>query len=139
MTETSKPLTDDEYATLLSDDGTVETREDAFVELVDAIGLRPAAEFWYEMSKSVEAGRSLVDEKTLAWILVGAHTHGLDVAEFIAHGCAYAANYLGSSWQLVNNRPGSWEAALISQLLSGTVSDDDEYLSQYQLDEENLT
>lgn len=132
-TEEDRPLSDDEYATLLSEDGTAEARADAFAELVDAIGLAEAAEFWHEMSASVEAGRSRVSAQDVAWILVAAHTQGYDVAEFVAHAAAYAANYLGGTAELLSNRPGSWEASDLRQLLVGTVGPDDEMLHTYQL------
>lgn len=136
-TEEDRPLSDDEYATLLSEDGTAAARADAFAELVDAIGLTEAAEFWHEMSVSVEAGRSRVSERDLAWILVGAHTHGYDVAEFIGHAAAYAANYLGGTDELLANRPGSWEASHLRELLVGTVAPDDEMLHTYPLLDED--
>lgn len=131
--EEDRPLSDDEYATLLSEDGTAEARAEAFADLVEAIGQAEAAEFWYEMTVSVEAGRSRVFERDLAWILVGAHTHGYDVAEFIAHAAAYAANYLGGTAELLSNRPGSWEASHLRELLVGTVAPDDEMLHTYPL------
>ena len=133
-TEEDRPLSDDEYATLLSDDGTTEARAAAFAELVEAIGQAAAAEFWHEMSVDVEAGRSRVSERDLAWILVGAHTHGYDVAEVIAHAAAYAANHLGGTAELLNNRPGSWEASHLRELLVGTVGPDDEMLHTYPIE-----
>ena len=132
--EADRPLSDDEYATLLSDDGTAEARAEAFAELVDAIGLAEAAEFWHEMPRDVEAGRSRVSARDLAWILVGAHTHGYDVAEFVGDGAAYAANALGGTESLLSNRPGSWEASHLRGLLVGTVGPDDEMLSSYPIE-----
>lgn len=132
-TEEDRPLSDDEYATLLSEDGTAEARAAAFAELVDAIDQAEAGEFWHEMSVSVEAGRSRVSERDLAWVLVGAHTHGFDVAEFVAHAAAYAANYLGGTDELLSNRSGSWEASHLRELLAGTVGPDDETLHTYPL------
>lgn len=133
-TEEDRPLNDDEYATLLSEDGTAEARAEAFAELVDAIGLAEAAEFWHEMTVDVEAGRSRVSSRDLAWILVGAHTHGYDVAEFVAHGAAYAANRLGGTEALLSNRSGSWEAHHLRGLLVGTVGPDDEMLHTYPIE-----
>jgi hypothetical protein len=132
--EEDRPLSDDEYATLLSEDGTAEDRAEAFAELVDAIGLTEAAEFWHEMTVDVEAGRSRVSTRDLAWILVGAHTHGYDVAEFVGHGAAYAANHLGGTDALLSNRPGSWEASHLRELLVGTVGPDDEMLHTYPIE-----
>lgn len=132
--EENRPLSDDEYATLLSEDGTAEARAEAFAELVDAIGQAEAAEFWHEMTVDVEAGRSRVSTRDLAWILVGAHTHGYDVAEFVAHGAAYAANHLGGTDELLANRPGSWEAHDLRELLVGTVGPDDEMLHTYPIE-----
>jgi hypothetical protein len=132
--ENDRPLSDDEYATLLSDDGTPEARAEAFAELVDAIGMVEAAEFWHDMTASVEGGRSRVSERDLAWILVGAHTHGYDVAEFVAHAAAYAANHLGGTEELLSNRSGSWEASHLRELLVGTVGPDDEMLHTYPIE-----
>lgn len=133
-TEKDRPLSDDEYATLLGDDGTPEARAEAFAELVEAIGLADAAEFWHEMTVDVEAGRSRVSTRDLAWILVGAHTHGYDVAEFVAHGAAYAANHFGGTEALLSNRSGSWEASHLRELLAGTVGPDDEMLHTYPIE-----
>jgi hypothetical protein len=50
-----------------------------------------------------------------------AHASGNDVAETIARGLAR----LGATWQVLVNRPGSWEASHVAELLQGTVGDDD--------------
>jgi hypothetical protein len=132
-TEEDRPLSDDEYATLLSEGGTAEARAEAFADLAEAIGQASAAEFWHEMTVAVEAGRSRVSERDVAWILVGAHTQGRDIGEFIGHAAAYAANYLGGTEELLSNRSGSWEASHIRNLLIGTVAHDDEFLHMYPL------
>jgi hypothetical protein len=51
-----------------------------------------------------------------------------DFAGWLAAVLAEAAGRLGSSDMLTAGRPGSWEAALVRQLLAGTVGEDDEHL-----------
>jgi hypothetical protein len=51
-----------------------------------------------------------------------------DFAGWLAAVLAAAAGQLGSSDALTEGRPGSWESALVRQLLAGTVGEDDEYL-----------
>ena len=51
-----------------------------------------------------------------------------DFSGWLAQVLAAAAGQLGSSDELVIGRPGSWEAALVDQLVKGTVGHDDEYL-----------
>ena len=41
---------------------------------------------------------------------------------------AQVAGNLGSSYAVIESRPGSWEASHIKGLLTGTVGDDDRYL-----------
>jgi len=57
-----------------------------------------------------------------------AHAAGEDVGETVARALARLAAELGSSEQVLGNRPGSWEAAAVAGLLSGTVGPDDERL-----------
>ncbi len=57
---------------------------------------------------------------------------GEDIGEFIAHTLARLAADLGGTVAVIANRPGSWEAALIAELLSGTVGPDDENLNMYR-------
>lgn len=51
-----------------------------------------------------------------------------DFAGWLADVLARVAAIKGSSAALTAGRPGSWEAALVGQLLAGTVGYDDEYL-----------
>jgi hypothetical protein len=51
-----------------------------------------------------------------------------DFAGWLAHVLAQVAGQLGSADELTIGRPGSWEAALVSQLVSGTVGYDGEAL-----------
>jgi hypothetical protein len=51
-----------------------------------------------------------------------------DFGGWLAQVLAAAAGQLGSSGALIIGRPGSWEAALVDQLVKGTVGHDDEYL-----------
>jgi hypothetical protein len=53
---------------------------------------------------------------------------GEDIGEFIAITLAALAAEIGGSGAVLANRPGSWEAAHVAALLSGTVGPDDEYL-----------
>jgi hypothetical protein len=51
-----------------------------------------------------------------------------DFPGVIAHILAQVAGNLGSSYALIESRPGSWEASLIDDLVKGTVGHNDEYL-----------
>ena len=51
-----------------------------------------------------------------------------DFAEWVASILARVAARAGSTEALTAGRPGSWEAALVDQLVKGTVGYDDEYL-----------
>lgn len=57
-----------------------------------------------------------------------AHAAGEDVGETIARALARLAAELGGSRQVLRNRPGSWEASSVRELLRGTVGPDDEEL-----------
>jgi hypothetical protein len=57
--------------------------------------------------------------------LRSAHAAGEDVAETIARALARLAAELGGTWQVLRNRPGSWEAAHVAELLRGTVGGGD--------------
>jgi hypothetical protein len=57
-----------------------------------------------------------------------AHAAGEDVAETIARALARLAAELGGSSEVLRNRPGSWEASSVRELLRGTVGPDDEAL-----------
>src|SRR5258708_34268361 len=60
-----------------------------------------------------------------------AHTAGEDVAGTVARALARLAAELGGTAAVIRNRPGSWEAALIAELLRGNVGPDDENLPTY--------
>ena len=51
-----------------------------------------------------------------------------DFPGWLAAVLAEVAACVGSSDALTAGRPGSWEAALVDQLVKGTVGYDDEYL-----------
>jgi Sigma-70, region 4 len=51
-----------------------------------------------------------------------------DFAGWLARVLAGVAGRLGSSDALTEDRPGSWEASLVDQLVKGTVGYDDKYL-----------
>ena len=57
-----------------------------------------------------------------------------DFADWLAGVLARVAARKGSSDALTAGRPGSWEAALVDQLVKGTVGHDDEYLPDYRDD-----
>ncbi len=57
-----------------------------------------------------------------------ARAAGEDVAETIARALARLAAELGSSFAVLANRPGSWEASHIRGLLAGTLGEGDEDL-----------
>ena len=60
-----------------------------------------------------------------------AHAVGEDVGETIARALARLAAELGGTAAVIRNRPGSWEAVLVADLLCGTVGADDENLDMY--------
>lgn len=60
-----------------------------------------------------------------------AHAAGRDVAEFVAMACARAAATLDGVEVLLGNRPGSWEASALRDLLLGTVGHDEAYLADH--------
>jgi hypothetical protein len=66
-----------------------------------------------------------------AELILTAHATGHDIAEWLAVALAQAAARLGSTEALLANRPGSWEAASLRQLLAGTAGEADEYLTDY--------
>ena len=51
-----------------------------------------------------------------------------DFSGWLADCLARTAARVGSSGAVTAGRPGSWEAALVRELLAGTVGADDEYL-----------
>ncbi len=61
-----------------------------------------------------------------------AHGAGEDVAETVARALARLAAELGGSAEVIRNRPGSWEAAAVAELLRGTVGPDGEGLDMYR-------
>lgn len=67
-------------------------------------------------------------QRDAVFALLDAHRQGYDVAEWIADVCAYAAAQLGSTAELLSNRPHSWEAGDLRHLIAGTVGDSDEQL-----------
>ncbi len=66
-------------------------------------------------------------ERALEALLRAARTEQ-DFAGWLAQVLARVAGQLGSSDALVAGRPGSWEAALVDQLVCGTVGYDSEAL-----------
>ena len=60
-----------------------------------------------------------------------AHAAGEDIGETIARALARLAAELGSSFEVLQNRPGSWEAAHVAELLRGMVGPDDQHLPMF--------
>jgi hypothetical protein len=54
-----------------------------------------------------------------------------DFGGWLAAVLASVSADLGSTDALTAGRPGSWEAALVQQLVKGTVGYDDDYLADY--------
>jgi hypothetical protein len=65
---------------------------------------------------------------------VDALTRAVDKEHDFAGWLARVSARKGSSDALTAGRPGSWEAALVDQLVKGTVGHDDEYLPDYRDD-----
>jgi malonyl CoA-acyl carrier protein transacylase len=57
---------------------------------------------------------------------------GEDIGEFIALTLTRLAAEVGGTSKVIANRPGSWEASHVADLLSGTVGPDDENLGAYR-------
>src|SRR5258708_16453252 len=70
-------------------------------------------------------------DRALLAALRTAHQAHEDLAETIARALARLAAELGGSFEVFKARPGSWEAALIAELLRGTVGPDGENLPMY--------
>jgi hypothetical protein len=60
-----------------------------------------------------------------------ARAAGEDVGETVARALARLAAELGGTAEVIANRPGSWEASAVAQLLHGTVGPDDENLPRF--------
>jgi hypothetical protein len=61
-----------------------------------------------------------------------AHARGEDLGQTIARALARLAAELGSTDAVLANRPGSWEAAALGDLLRGTVGPDDENIGDWR-------
>lgn len=58
------------------------------------------------------------------------HEHSFP--EWLAHTLARAvADHPSGTYALIAGRPGSWEAALVEQLMTGTVGAGDEHLTDH--------
>ena len=55
-----------------------------------------------------------------------------DFGGWLASVLASVSAEFGSTDALTARRPGSWEAALVQQLVEGTVGFDDDYLADYK-------
>jgi hypothetical protein len=92
-----------------------------------------------ELAEAAQAHRALPGrpapmsghDYVLLMALRTAHAAGEDVGETIARALARLAAELGGMWQVLANRPRSWEARLVADLLQGTVGPGDENLPPY--------
>ena len=71
--------------------------------------------------------REIYTARAVAAVIAAARAEH-DFAGWLAQVLAAAAGQLGSSDELINGRPGSWEASFVDQLVKGTVGGSDEYL-----------
>lgn len=76
------------------------------------------------------SGSSYSERAAAAIVEAVAQEH--DFGGWLAEVLATAAAELGSTAALTDGRPGSWEADLVRQLVSGTVGWDDEHLGYYR-------
>lgn len=60
--------------------------------------------------------------------IAAAVEHEHDAPGWLADVLGQVAARVGGSGVILAGRPGSWEAALVRQLLAGTIGDGDEYL-----------
>jgi hypothetical protein len=106
----------------------------------DDAGSRVLDKLSEELAEAAQAHRALPrrpaemsgHDYQLLGALRTAHAAGEDVAETIARALARLAAELGGSFEVLKARSSSWEAALIAELLRGTVGPDDENLPMYR-------
>lgn len=85
-----------------------------------------------QLAEAAESLRALpgvlVQDEAYQWQLLAAlrtaHAAGTDLAAVLGVALARLAAELGSMAAVTAARPGSWEAALVRQLLEGTAGDD---------------
>ena len=65
-------------------------------------------------------------------VLTEAARTSSDFAEFLTHAAAGAAANIGSIDALLAERPGSWEAHYVRDMLTATVGDDEQYLIEHR-------
>lgn len=86
------------------------------------------------MSEQVQVPGDLTVDETVriaAMCLLVAHGARVDAGAWHALVAATAAATLGSTDALLVNRPGSWGASLLGDLLRGTVGWEDDVLREY--------
>jgi hypothetical protein len=76
-------------------------------------------------------GREQLLAEAVRVLTEAARTTG-DFAEFLTHAAAGAAANIGSIDALLAERPGSWEAHYVRDMLTATVGDDEQYLLEYR-------
>ncbi len=65
-------------------------------------------------------------------VLTNAARHAHDFPELLTHAVASAAANMGGIEELLADRPGSWEAAKVRDMLQSTVGHDEQYLYEYR-------
>ena len=64
--------------------------------------------------------------------ITAALNQGQDVGDFLADALCHVAAAEGGVYEVLRNRPGSWEAAHVERLMTGTVGEDGEGLDRYR-------
>jgi hypothetical protein len=67
-----------------------------------------------------------------AAVIAAALADGVDVAEFVANALCRVAAAEGGIEEVLRNRPGSWEAGHVRNLMEGTVGPNGEDLHSYR-------
>ncbi len=71
-------------------------------------------------------------DRQLLAALRTSHQSGEDIGKTIARALARLAAELGGSFEVLKNRPDSWEAERVADLLRGTAGPDDEHLALFR-------
>ena len=83
--------------------------------------------------------KQTANRSTAITALSAAVQHEHDFPGWLAGVLAAVAARHGSSYVLVEGRPGSWEADLVSNLVRGTAGWDDEHLDIYRDNDQDTT
>jgi hypothetical protein len=82
-------------------------------------------------TQTTGTGREQLLAKAVRVLTEAARTTG-DFAEFLTHATAGAAANIGSIDALLAERPGSWEAHYVRDMLTATVDYDEQYLIEHR-------